>query len=708
MDRFNLMDTYKQPEKIMDLAAALSESKQYAKRGYRLADDAVSLLERTVDSVSMRLQENIDALEQSNINERNITKGLSIQLASIKQNFEEMPHQLNMDLKAISKSLFSITLFGRTMAGKSTLMEILTHGNGMSIGKGAQRTTRDVRTYSYNGMRITDVPGIAAFEGQEDEDVAFEAAKKSDLILFLITDDAPQASEAECLNKILRLGKPVICLVNVKANIDSGTNLKMFARDIQKKMDKNRLDSIRAQFLEFGTQYGQSWNNLRFAYVHLKSAYLSQQTEWELNGNELYKLSRFAYLEKLVNNEVVKNGKFYKLKSFSDIVVVPVVDAFETLFRQSAQNSEQGSILIGKKRKLKKWTIDFESDAKKRIESYLSTISGELRKEVASFAEDNYDNSKAENSWKSIIQSHNIESRATSLLKQLGMECEEELREICREINSELKFSHAVFSDGSINMPFLIDGKRVWNWATTLVSGGLMIAGLFVSGPIGWVGLAVGLVGWLGSFVFSDREKKVLDARKKLEKKLITHLDKMINDLRKKMLDVLYNELLKKQLYTTLNAIDETINSVFLLSKTQQDFAKALNTKLNEMNKVVITEALDFTGFSGLEWHITNVVRIPGNAMMIVLEDGKRFPVDARKALSYLLKEQVWFIFNTNNLKSILTQAIGKRCDKDSIRIQYINGEPRIARISNFDVLDANTYNRVRLAQQLTELLIMK
>ena len=359
------MDKHKQPENIMNLTAALSESKQYAKRGYKIAEDAVSLLKRTVDLVSMRLQENISTLEQSNINDRNITKGLSIQLASIKQNFEEMPHQLNVDLKAISKSSFSITLFGRTMAGKSTLMEILTHGNGMSIGKGAQRTTRDVRTYSYNDMMITDVPGIAAFEGQEDEDVAFEAAKKSDLILFLITDDAPQASEAECLNKILRLGKPVICLVNIKANIDLGTNLKMFARDIQKKMDINRLDSIRSQFLEFGTQYGQNWNNLRFAYVHLKSAYLSQQVEGKLNGNELYKLSHFDYLERLVINEVVKNGKFYKLKSFSDIVIVQVVEAFETLFRQSAQNSEQGSILIGKKRKLKKWTMDFEADARK-------------------------------------------------------------------------------------------------------------------------------------------------------------------------------------------------------------------------------------------------------------------------------------------------------------------------------------------------------
>ena len=704
----NLKDKYKQAENIIDLASALSESKQYAKRGYKLADDAVSLLKRTVDSVSKKLQENINTLEKSNINERNITKSLSVQLASIKQNFEEMPYQLNIDLEALSKSSFSITLFGRTMAGKSTLMEILTHGNGMSIGKGAQRTTRDVRTYSYKGMMITDVPGIAAFEGQEDEDIAFEAAKKSDLILFLITDDAPQASEAECLNKILRVGKPVICIVNVKVNIDLGTNLKMFARDIRKKMDINRLNSIRTQFLEFGTQYGQNWNSLRFAYVHLKSAYLSQQTEWKLNGNELYKLSHFNYLEKLIISEVVKNGKFYKLKSFSDIVVVPIVDAFETLFRQSAQNSEQGSILISKKRKLKKWTIDFEADSKKRIDSFLSTVSGELKKEIASFAEDNYDNPRAEHAWNSIIQDYNIESRAANLLKQLGMECEEELQEIYREINSELKFSHTVFSDKSINMPFLIDGKRVWNWATTLLSGGLMIAGLFVSGPIGWVGLAVGLVGWLGSFLFSDREKKVLDARKKLEKKLITHLNKMIKDLKKKMLDVLYNELLKKQVYSTLNAIDETINSIFMLSKTQQDFAKALNTKLNEMNKVLITEALDYTGFSGLEWHITNVVRIPGNAMMIVLEDGKRFPNDARKALSYILKEKVWFVFNTNNLKSILTQAIGKGCDKDSIRIQYINDEPRIAHIPNIDELDAITVNRVRLAQQLTELLIMK
>ena len=64
------------------------------------------------------------------------------------------------DLDALERDLekFSITLFGRTMAGKSTLMEVLTEGDGSAIGMGAQRTTRDIRSYEWNGLAVTDVP----------------------------------------------------------------------------------------------------------------------------------------------------------------------------------------------------------------------------------------------------------------------------------------------------------------------------------------------------------------------------------------------------------------------------------------------------------------------------------------------------------------------------------------------------------------------
>lgn len=538
----NLTRQIKQPK---DLSDALIECRAYAMRGHELANDAVLLLKDAVASVSEKIQDEITSLKSSNFDDNTTTSSLVSQLSSICRDFGILPQRLMDDIDAISKTSFSITLFGKTMAGKSTLMEILTHGKGDSIGKGAQRTTRDVRTYTYKGLHIRDVPGIAAFEGKEDENVAFEAAKKSDLILFLITDDAPQACEAECLNKILGLGKPVICLINVRADINHSTSLKMFKRDIQKKFDTERLDKIKQQFFDFGRLYGQNWHTIRFAYVHLKSAFLSQQSDYKENSAELYQLSRFSYVENLIVNEICKNGSFYKLKAFSDIVVVPLVDALETLFAQSAQNSEQGSILVSKRKKLEKWTNDFELDGKSRIEALLSLISSELKGEISAFAEDNYDNPNASNEWNKILKSRKVELRTSDLLKQLGNECEEELREIRREINAEIKFSHAVFSDHSINMHLLIDGKRIWNWTSTLLSSSLMIASLFLGAPVGWIGLGVGLIGWLGSFLFSDREKKIRDARQKLEKKLSNHIDKMIIGLRKDMLDAFYNELLK-------------------------------------------------------------------------------------------------------------------------------------------------------------------
>jgi hypothetical protein len=699
-------------ERDDDLATALIECKAFGRRGHILASDVLTLLRRVVRTVSNKVQGNITNLTNSNFSDNATSQSMVAQLSAIRSNFEMLPDQLDKDINAISKTSFSITLFGRTMAGKSTLMEILTQGNGGTIGCGAQRMTRDVRTYTYKDLIITDIPGIAAFEGQEDEDEAFYAAKKCDLILFLITDDAPQAREAECMNRILALGKPVVCLINVKTNIDSPLNLKLFIRDIQKKMDKERLDIIKKQFFDFGTQYGQDWRKIRFAYVHLKSAFLSQQNEFadiDIRG-ELYTLSRFNYVKNLIVSEVVNKGSFYKLKAFSDIVAVPVVGALETLFSQSTQNTEQGVILISKRRKLQKWTEEFEKDGKRRIDSFLSTISSELKREIASFAEENYDNSDASREWDKVLKARNIESRSSALLKQLDSECKEELREISREIDSEIKFSHSVFSDSSINMHMLLDEKRIWNWATGLVSGGLMIAGIFglLTGPVGLIGLGVGLIGWVGSFLFSDREKKTRDARQKLEKKLSAHINKMITDLKKKILDALYNDLLKRQLYSMSKTIDEVIDSLFLLSQTQQEFAVALNNKLKELNTAVVKEALGYLEFAGLERHIMSIARVPGYAMMIVLENGKHFPDDAKNELSHLFKEHVWFVFYSDNLKFMLSQAIGRGCNKNTISIQNIHEIPRIAHIPSMDILDASTKNRIRLAQQLTELLIMK
>ena len=694
-----------------DLTEVLKAQTPYAKRGKALAQNAISMLDTTVSTVSVELQNEIDRLDYKNFRNDETTTKLSAQLMKIRSDYSILPQKMREDVDSISKNGFSITVFGRTMAGKSTLMEILTHGDGKSIGNGSQRFTRDVRTYSYKKLKITDVPGVAAFEGKEDEDVAFNAAKKCDLIMFLITDDDVQPEVAECLGRIFSLGKPVICILNVKQGIADNLNdkeMKIFRSRLQRKIDFARLDGIKQQLYEYGRSYGQDWHTIRFAYVHLKAAYMSQQDKYEAYSDELFKLSRFTYVDNMIVDEVTKNGGFYKLKAFADIVTVPLLESMETLYDQSAENSQQGSILIEKNNNLRNWNRNFEANAKTEIETFLTSISSELKKQVAIFAEDNYDNPHADKKWNELVQQQNIEARGQKVLEHLSKQCESELKEIVREVEFDIKFSYFTNEDRSLKMHKLVDGRRVWNWVTSITSGGLVIAGLFVTGPLTLIGFGVGGMGFLGNLLFKDYEKKAGNARRKLEQKLNAHIDRIIRSLRKKMTDVLRNELMDQHMNPMVDNLNDAITSLFALSETQYTFARRLNNKLEEINRSTITEALSYCGYQGLEWHIEGLARIPGHAVMIVLGDGKRFPEEAVTGLKSILKERIWFVFQKENLKSVLCQAIGRGCDRNSIRIQKIKDIPRIAHIPSLDSVDPDTKLRIRMAQQLTGLLVMK
>ena len=126
-----------------DLTEALKAQAPYSKRGRTLAQNAISMLDTTVSNVSYELQSEIDRLYYKNFRNDETTAKLSSQLTKIRSDYSILPQKMREDVDSISRNDFSITVFGRTMAGKSTLMEILTHGDGKSIGNGAQRFTRD-------------------------------------------------------------------------------------------------------------------------------------------------------------------------------------------------------------------------------------------------------------------------------------------------------------------------------------------------------------------------------------------------------------------------------------------------------------------------------------------------------------------------------------------------------------------------------------
>lgn len=696
-------------KKELIIDEAIKSSEIYAKKGEKIAKESIKLVKKASTDILEKLNVTIKNLNERNINSANGIDGLIYQLNKIKDELSVLPDKMIDNIKCISKNTINITLFGRTMAGKSTLMEILTHGKGDSIGKGYQRTTRDVREYSYKGLTITDVPGSGAFEGKEDEEIAYNSAQKSDLIFFLITDDAPQASEAECLRKILNLGKPVVCLVNVKANIDNKTSLKMFSRDIGKKMFKERLQAIKNQFLSFGATFGQSWDMLTFEFVHLKSAYLSQTSEWIDNREELYRLSRFENVEKLIAEEITNNGGYYKIKAYIDTVVVPLMTTADLLIQQSAENLNQSKIIDDKKNKLNAWLVQFEARGKDKIAKSINNIKNEIKKEIPSFSEKHYDDKNAGDNWVKVIKKYNIEDRCGEILDQLAKECENKLIEIYREIAAELKFSSSLFSESKIQMNSIVDSKRIWNWGVGITTFVLDVLCLFGVPIVGWVALGVGIIGGLLSCIFKSKEKKIKEAREKLEKNLKDNLDKQFDKINKQMSKIFNNDLLKKQVNPSFELFREISKTLGTVSESQKTFARNLYDKQDEINKLMINEATIYLKDDSLAKDIVHVARIPGTCVSLYVNGN--VTKNKQDQLERLLKETLTVArnINTNNVnavKDLLSKQIG--ITKNKIEIELDDGNPVSIKIICNDKIDPIIINKIKMAQQILHLYISR
>ena len=383
----------------------LKKCQKYAEEGYKFANQQCNEICNTLADERRKIraanyeQNQMERVENTELIAKQ-EEGLNKLLSYINkiQNDIKMLHEKQKD--------FTIVVYGRTMAGKSTLMEILTHGDGKSIGKGAQRTTRDVRSYYWKGLKIYDVPGICSFGGAVDDEVAFEAAKSSDLILFLITDDAPQADEAQALARLKSLGKPVLGVVNVKVSFDMNRK-KLSLRNVQNKlMDTERLNSICKQFKKFASLHNQNWDDIPFIYAHLNSAFQAQPER--SNDVEVYQSSNFPQVENFILDKVRNDGKFLRMKTFIDVVAVPMQKIIAAIYEHSANTLIESQLYSDKAKQFASWRQNYVERAKQRLNNFKSDIKSQVDNEIQTFAEYNYDNDNAGSYWEKVIEKMNL------------------------------------------------------------------------------------------------------------------------------------------------------------------------------------------------------------------------------------------------------------------------------------------------------------
>ena len=218
---------------------------------------------------------------------------------------------------------FSICLFGRTKVGKSTTMEALTKGSGISIGIGKQDTTKTSTEYIWNGLKVIDTPGINSIHDDKQlENLALSYADEADLIAFLLPHQIEEG-DFDKFKLFYKQNKPIIILLNVKGDTgeEGSKTLEMFLKNSDSLFEENKIIGYRNRINDFIFKTLEISSGLiPIIPIHSKSAFLSYHIKDEKISNQLYDISNFKNLEKELIKEVTEFGELYRIKNPHDTV----------------------------------------------------------------------------------------------------------------------------------------------------------------------------------------------------------------------------------------------------------------------------------------------------------------------------------------------------------------------------------------------------
>lgn len=116
---------------------------------------------------------------------------------------------------------FNIVFFGRTGAGKSSLLSAFGELDGHLVSQGESDWTTDLASLQWHGARLIDTPGIDGWGRTQArstlESRARAAVETADIVVLCFDDQSQQVSEFKKIAAWVRdYGKPVLAVLNVR------------------------------------------------------------------------------------------------------------------------------------------------------------------------------------------------------------------------------------------------------------------------------------------------------------------------------------------------------------------------------------------------------------------------------------------------------------------------------------------------------------
>lgn len=320
------------------------------KEQFHFIEDKKNFLLETFECIEDLISEmqseslNVDLGEEINVSE--IVDDLSVTVGQIK---DEMRRDINTLFLKKKDNLdwFTITFFGITNAGKSTLIEAIVGGKGgKTIGEGRHNTTKEV-TVATQGInmphiRILDTPG---FEGGKDfEILAEEEVERTDLVVFVSSQKAPEVEEILKVTEwVKNHNLPLIMVLNQRSqriDVKNIGDLKPTndACVLTNKILKEDLNLTNFRVIPIHAQAAflsrcNNISNTRQDLIKQKNALTSL---FENNSIDMCEYSNFEMLLKEINRIIIDEGEIIKLKNLFDSLSIFLDNSQRKLIKNKA------------------------------------------------------------------------------------------------------------------------------------------------------------------------------------------------------------------------------------------------------------------------------------------------------------------------------------------------------------------------------------
>jgi transcription antitermination factor NusA-like protein/predicted GTPase len=537
---------------------------------------------------------------------------------------------------------FSVALFGRTMAGKSTVREALTRGDGSTIGKGAQNTTRKTGEYWWHRLRVLDAPGIAT----ADDDLrahldqeARSAFARADLVLFMLSSDGIQQEVFRGLAEIRDRAKPVVFVLNYKLDLTKAVYRRRFIKHGGLESPKVR-DAIRgheARLRRFAVaELGMPERDVRVIPVHAQAAFLGRHASTG-DERELLELSRIEAVSGALVDHVVEKGTLRRAQTMLDAASFEVAGVVELMRNEAREVRRKGRYTKDKFAELDGWLDEFIDARNTRALSDAKAMVAPLRRSVSSFVDDNIERRDVAKRWKRLVDGHGLPGKVDAWRASAAAELTQHLEEFARQIDLESSLDLKAGPGPSQYDPW--DVKRGLGWVS---AGSMAVTSVLLTGaalnwwnPAGWVmgalagvSIAAGLLSWFSS----SREEKLAKRRAEAAGQLRDSVDDIAASIAKQMKSWFYDSItrgvvqpLRAETKTMCHGMDSIGRQLFKLSHKLSD-------QVDELDRRLLTVALESTGENT---KVIRAARQPGAASKVLVESvpDRRAVADAGRAL---------------------------------------------------------------------------